>query len=193
MADASPLVSRAQRQQLLGHPSKAIWLTGLSGAGKTTLARALEQRLHAQGRHVYVLDGDVLRQGLNADLGFSDADRAENVRRAAQVARLLVDVGCITIVAFISPFRAGRDAARALFESGEFLEVFVDAPLAVTQARDPKGLYERARLGQLPGFTGIDSPYEPPLHAELVLPTDQLTVSECVDRMLELLETPAVR
>lgn len=193
MADASPFVSRAQRQRLLGHPGKAIWLTGLSGAGKTTLARALEQRLHAQGRHVYVLDGDVLREGLNADLGFSDADRAENVRRAAQVAGLLVDAGCITIVAFISPFRAGRDAARALFEPGEFLEVFVDAPLAVAQARDPKGLYERARLGQLPGFTGIDSPYEPPLQAELVLRTDQHPVGACVDRILELLEKPAVR
>lgn len=192
MPDESRLVSRAQREQLLGHSSKAIWLTGLSGAGKTTIARALEQRLHAQGKHVYVLDGDVLRQGLNANLGFSAADRAENVRRAAQVARLLVDAGCITIVAFISPFRAGREAARALFESGEFLEVFVDAPLAVTQARDPKGLYERARLGQLRGFTGIDSPYEPPLHAELVLHTDQHPLGACVDRILNLLEAPVM-
>lgn len=192
MADALHFVSRAQRQRLLGHSSKAIWLTGLSGAGKTTIARALEQHLHAQGKHVYVLDGDVLRQGLNADLGFSDADRVENVRRTAQVARMLVDAGCITIVAFISPFRAGRDAARALFESGEFVEVFVDAPLAVAQARDPKGLYQSARLGQLPGFTGIDSPYEPPLQAELVLETDRHTVGACVDRIVELLEPPVV-
>lgn len=191
MADASRFVSRAQREQLLGHAGKAIWLTGLSGAGKTTIARALEQRLHGQARHVYVLDGDVLRQGLNADLGFSDADRAENVRRAAQVARLLVDAGCITIVAFISPFRAARDAARALFGTGDFLEIFVDAPLAVAEARDPKGLYKRARLGQLPDFTGIDSAYEPPLRPELLLRTDQLTLNQCVERILLRLQPPA--
>ena len=157
-----------------------VWLTGLSGTSKSTIANALERELHGQGKRTYILDGDNIRQGLNRDLGFSDADRAENIRRIAQVARLFADAGVIVVVAFMSPFRAERDTARALFAPGDFLEVFVDVPLAVAEERDPKGLYRKARSGALPQFTGIDSPYEPPLAPELVLPTACLTPEECV-------------
>lgn len=170
-----------------GHPGRVVWLTGLSGAGKSTIANALERALNRQGKRTYILDGDNIRQGLNRDLGFSDADRAENIRRVAQVARLFVDAGVIVVVAFISPFRAERQAARELFAPGDFLEVFVDVPLAIAEERDPKGLYRKARTGELRQFTGIDSPYEPPLAAELVLPTVQLTPQECVQRICALL------
>ena len=180
-------VTRAEREQLGGHPGRAVWLTGLSGAGKSTIANALERALNHQGKRTYILDGDNIRQGLNRDLGFSDADRAENIRRVAQVARLFVDAGVIVVVAFISPFRAERQAARELFAPGDFLEVFVDVPLALAEERDPKGLYRKARTGELRQFTGIDSPYEPPLAAELVLPTAQLTPQECVQRICALL------
>lgn len=156
-------VSRQQRESLNGHRAGVVYLTGLSGAGKSTLAALLEQRLHALGTRTYVLDGDDLRTGINKDLGFSDVDRIENVRRVTEVARLMVDAGLVVISALISPFRAERDAARARFAPGDFLEVFVDAPLEVCEARDPKGLYRRARRGEITGFTGIDSRYEPPL------------------------------
>ncbi len=180
-------VTRAARERLQGHAGRVLWLTGLSGSGKTTLAHALEAALHAEGRRTYVLDGDQLRHGLNQDLGFGERDRDENLRRAAEVARLFVDAGVIVIAAFISPLRAQRDAARALFAPGDFLEVFIAAPLSVTEARDPKGLYRKARSGLLPQFTGISAPYEPPLAAELVLPTHEWPVQQCVERLLALL------
>ncbi len=185
---AQPLtVTRGARERLHGHAGRVLWLTGLSGAGKSTIANALEATLHARGRHTYLLDGDHLRHGLNRDLGFSEEDRTENVRRAAEVARLFVDAGTIVIAAFISPLRAQRDAARALFAPGDFLEVFVDAPLAVAEARDPKGLYRKARSGRLPQFTGIGAPYEPPLAPDLVLPTHEWPLDRCVERLLALL------
>ncbi|KRD46246.1 adenylyl-sulfate kinase [Acidovorax sp. Root275] len=180
-------VTRVEREKLGGHAGRVVWLTGLSGAGKSTIANALERELNRQGKRTYILDGDNIRQGLNRDLGFSDADRAENIRRVAQVARLFVDAGVIVVVAFISPFRAERQAARELFAPGDFLEVFVDVPLALAEERDPKGLYRKARTGELRQFTGIDSPYEPPLAAELMLPTAELTPQECVQRICGLL------
>lgn len=181
-------VTRTRRERLHGHRGCALWLTGLSGAGKSTLANALEARLHAEGKRTYVLDGDNIRGGLSKDLGFSDADRVENIRRVSEVARLFVDAGTIVIAAFISPFRAEREMAKALFRERDFLEVFVDVPLAVAEQRDPKGLYRKARRGELRHFTGIDSPYEPPQAPDLVLPTDRLSVPECVARMQALLQ-----
>lgn len=165
-------------------PAKVLWLTGLSGAGKSTIAQAVCQRLKAQGQRAVVLDGDELRRGLTRDLGFSDADRAESVRRAAEVARLMVDAEMQVIVALISPFRADRAKARDLFEAGRFIEVFVDTPLHVAEARDPKGLYKRARQGLLPGFTGISSPYEPPLAPEVVVPTDTMSIDVAVELLV---------
>ncbi len=164
-----------------------IWFTGLSGAGKSTLASLLERRLFAAGRHTYVLDGDAVRMGLNADLGFSAEDRRENIRRAAEVARLFVDAGLVVIVAFISPFQAERAFARSRFEPEEFVEVFVDAPLDECERRDPKGLYAKARRGELPDFTGIDSGYEPPRSPEIHLDTVAGGADECVSRILAFL------
>lgn len=155
-------ITRQDRERLNGHPGKVIWLTGLSGAGKSTLANSLEKHLFALGRRTYILDGDNIRQGLNRDLGFTEADRVENIRRVAEVARLMMDAGLIVITAFISPFRAERQMARELIGAGNFIEVFVDTPLEVCEERDPKGLYKKARSGRLPNMTGIDSPYEPP-------------------------------
>lgn len=182
-----PPVQPQARAGLKQQQPCCIWLTGLSGAGKSTIANALEERLHAAGRHTMLIDGDDLRAGLNRDLGFSSADRAESVRRAGEVARLMVDAGLIVIVGLISPFRADRDAARARFAPGAFIEVFVDAPLAECERRDPKGLYRRARSGQLSAFTGIDSPYEAPQQPELRLATAEWAVSACVDRVLDCL------
>lgn len=167
---------------------RCIWLTGLSGAGKSTLANSLEQELYDAGRFVYVLDGDNVRHGLNQDLGFSVEDRQENIRRVAEVARLMVDAGLIVIVAFISPFRAERDFARALFEPGEFIEVFVDASLATCEQRDSKGLYALARSGKLKEFTGIDSPYEIPLSPEVHLATDRDSLSDCLTQIRQLID-----
>ena len=181
-------VTREGRAAVKGQSPAVVWFTGLSGAGKSTVANLLEARLHAQGRHTYLLDGDNVRHGLNRDLGFSDADRAENVRRVAEAARLMADAGLIVLVAFISPFRAEREAARALMAGGEFVEVFVDAPLAVAEARDPKGLYAKARSGEIKGFTGIDSPYEPPLDPEIRLDTSRLTPEAAVERIVAELE-----
>jgi bifunctional enzyme CysN/CysC len=157
---------------------RCIWFTGLAGAGKSTIADLVATELTARGRRAYVLDGDDVRRGLTKDLGFTAADRAENVRRVAEVARLMVDAGLIVLVALISPFRADRMRARALFADGAFLEVFVDTPLAVAEQRDPKGLYARARAGTLRDFTGIDSPYEAPERAELVLRTEGVTAEQ---------------
>jgi bifunctional enzyme CysN/CysC len=164
---------------------RVLWFTGLSGAGKTTVSVMVMERLRAAGHHVGVLDGDVLRHGLNRDLGFSDADRSENIRRVAEVARLMVDAGLVVLVALISPFRADRARARALFRPGEFMEIFVDVPLAVAEARDPKGLYRRARQGEIAAFTGIDSPYEAPLAPELHLQGSALTAEESAERVMD--------
>src|SRR2546421_3001322 len=155
-------VNREAHSELKGHQPCAVWFTGLSGAGKSTIANLVEKRLHAMGHHTFLLDGDNVRHGLNRDLGFTDADRVENIRRVGEVAKLMMDAGLIVLVSFISPFRSERQMARALFDEGEFFEVYVDARLAVAEERDPKGLYKKARRGELQHFTGIDSPYEPP-------------------------------
>jgi adenylyl-sulfate kinase len=163
-----------------------LWFTGLSGAGKTTISTLVLGRLRTAGVATVLLDGDVLRSGLNSDLGFSDADRTENVRRVGEVARLMADAGLVVLVALISPFRADRDRARALFTPGRFFEIHVDAPLAVAEARDPKGLYRQARQGQVRQFTGIASGYEPPLHAELTVDTVQTSAAEASQAVLDL-------
>jgi bifunctional enzyme CysN/CysC len=159
-------ITRSAREHLNGHAGRVIWFTGLSGSGKSTIANALEKALHAQGMRTYILDGDNVRQGLNKDLGFTDADRVENIRRVAEVAKLMMDAGLIVLTAFISPFRAEREMARRLIGEENFVEVFVDTPLALCEQRDPKGLYKKARSGQLPNMTGINSPYEAPSPAE---------------------------
>jgi bifunctional enzyme CysN/CysC len=182
-------LNQASRSQLKQQQPRCIWFTGLSGSGKSTLANLLEQRLHLDGRHTYVLDGDNLRHGLNRDLGFTEADRVENIRRVAQVARLMVDAGLIVLVSLISPYRADRAMARSLFAAGEFVEVFVDAPLATCEQRDVKGLYAKARRGELKNFTGIDSPYEAPLAPEVHLPVDTLDSMQCQSQLYQLLET----
>jgi bifunctional enzyme CysN/CysC len=163
------LIDKTARAEMKSQSPKCIWLTGLSGSGKSTLAKALEQRLHQFGRHTMVLDGDNLRHGLNKDLGFTEADRVENIRRAGEVARLMVESGIIVICSFISPFHADRAMVRELFPPGEFVEVFVDTPLEECIRRDRKGLYAKAIRGEIPNFTGIGSPYEPPTQAELVI------------------------
>jgi adenylyl-sulfate kinase len=186
------LVSRADRARQKRQQPCVIWFTGLSGAGKSTLANALERALYERGHHSYLLDGDNVRHGLNRDLGFSDADRVENIRRIAEVAKLFVDAGLIVMTAFISPFRADRQLARELLEAGEFIEVHVATPLAVCEARDPKGLYRKARAGQIPNFTGIDSAYEPPLAPEVVVDTAACDLAACVDQLLAHLEARGI-
>ena len=181
-------VDKCARAKLNGHPGKVLWFTGLSGSGKSTVANAVEQALHRQGMRTYILDGDNVRQGLNNDLGFTDADRVENIRRIAEVSKLMVDAGLVVLTAFISPFRSERDMARSLFDEGEFLEIHVDVPLEIAETRDPKGLYKKARKGELPNFTGIDSAYEQPKEAELVLATGDLSVEQCVDQVLQAME-----
>ncbi len=178
-------VNKADRARLNGHKGKVLWMTGLSGSGKSSVANALELKLHQQGVRTFILDGDNVRHGLNKDLGFTDADRVENIRRTAEVAKLMVEAGIVVITAFISPFRSERDMARALFEDDEFVEIYLDVPLEVAEERDPKGLYKKARRGELPHFTGIDSPYEAPETADVTLPTAELSVEECVERVLK--------
>lgn len=178
-------VRRENRQLQNGHGSAVVWFTGLSGAGKSTLAYALEERLHDMGCRTYVLDGDNVRHGLCSDLGFSSSDRTENIRRVGEVARLMADAGLIVLAAFISPFRSDRDRIRALMPAGEFIEVFCRCDLTVFEARDVKGLYQRARLGGIQDFTGITSPYEPPLDPELVLETGRLSLESCVSTVLD--------
>jgi bifunctional enzyme CysN/CysC len=178
-------VDRAAREQLAGHQGKVVWLTGLSGSGKSTIANAAESILHAKGYRTYILDGDNIRHGLSKDLGFTAADRVENIRRIAEVAKLMVDAGLVVLTAFISPFRAERDMARSLFAEGDFLEVFVDTPLEVAEARDPKGLYKKARRGELPNFTGIDSEYQEPIQPDLVLNSSEMSVEDAAKRLIE--------
>jgi bifunctional enzyme CysN/CysC len=173
-------ITRADRERLNGHKGKVIWFTGLSGSGKSTIANALEKELHAQGKRTYILDGDNIRQGLNKDLGFTDADRVENIRRVAEVAKLMMDAGLIVMTAFISPFRAERQMARELIGEEHFIEVFVDTPLEVCEQRDPKGLYKKARSGQLPNMTGINSPYEAPIKADLVIASNITNAEKAV-------------
>jgi bifunctional enzyme CysN/CysC len=181
-------LGKLQRAMLKHQTPRCIWFTGLSGSGKSTVANMLEKRLHADGRHTYMLDGDNVRHGLNRDLGFSEADRVENLRRVGEVAKLMVDAGLIVLVSFISPFRADRQTARELFEPGEFIEVHVDTPLAECERRDVKGLYAKARRGELKNFTGIDSPYEPPVAAELVIDTSKDNPEACALQVLKLIE-----
>ena len=180
-------ITTAERARQNGHPGCVVWLTGLSAAGKSTLAVELERELFHAGRQVFVLDGDNLRHGLCSDLGFSPDAREENIRRVAEVAKLFAEAGIICITAFISPYRAGRDLARRITPPGQFLEVYLSTPLAACEHRDPKGLYARARAGKLPDFTGISAPYEAPLNPEIELRTDQLAIGECVARILERL------
>jgi bifunctional enzyme CysN/CysC len=178
-------VNKLARQSLNGHRSAVVWLTGLSGAGKTTIANLLEKRLHDHGVRSYLLDGDNLRHGLNRDLGFTPQDRVENIRRVAEVAKLMVDAGVLVIASFISPFRADRDLARALMANGEFIEVHVHAPLEVAESRDPKGLYKKARAGALSNFTGIDSPYEAPQSPEFVIATESVTAIDAAQQLFD--------
>jgi len=180
-------IDKSARMAALGQKPCVLWFTGLSGAGKSTIADRLEQKLQAKGMHTYLLDGDNIRHGLSKDLGFTDRDRVENIRRIAEVARLMVDAGLIVLVSFISPFRAERLMARTLVEEGEFVEIFVDTPLAVCEARDPKGLYARARQGDLAHFTGIDSPYEAPERPELRLDTTHLSADAAAESVARFL------
>lgn len=185
----APIVSRDERWAALGLTGATVWFTGLSGSGKSTIATEVERLLVAAGRPTYLLDGDNLRLGLNADLGFSTADRDENIRRVGEVARLFADAGVVALVPVISPYRAGRDRARAVHEAAglRFVEVFVDTPLDECERRDPKGLYAKARRGEIANFTGIDDPYEPPEHPELVLRPDDGSPAELAAKVVAVL------
>ena len=182
-----PIISRADREVLHNHKSVVLWFTGLSGSGKSTLAHAIEEYLHENDKSTYVLDGDNVRHGLCSDLGFSDTDRIENIRRISEVAKLLTEAGIITLTAFISPFTADREEARKRFPHGDFLEIYCECPIETCEARDVKGLYEKARAGEIPFFTGIDSPYEAPYSPELILNTNELNINDCVNKVVDLL------
>ena len=182
------VLDRSSKEKLLNQKGCVLWLYGLSGAGNSTLATALEKQLHSEGIMTQLLDGDNIRTGLNKGLGFSDEDRLENIRRIAEVAKLMMDAGVVVLTAFISPFRTERDMARAMFDEGEFVEVYVNTPLEIAESRDPKGLYKKARRGELPHFTGIDSPYESPMNPEIELSTENETVDEIVKRLVKQLE-----
>jgi bifunctional enzyme CysN/CysC len=182
-------IDKTARAQAKHQLPRCIWFTGLSGSGKSTIANMLEKKLFEQGFHTYLLDGDNLRHGLNRDLGFTEADRVENIRRVAEVSRLMVDAGLIVLASFISPYRAEREMARQLFSMGEFIEVFVDTPLSECEKRDVKGLYAKARRGELKNFTGIDSVYERPEHSELVLDTCKMTPEACVQYIVQYLQS----
>jgi len=185
-------VDQDAHARLKGHRPCVVWFTGLSGAGKSTIANLVEKRLHAQGVHTTMLDGDNVRHGLNKDLGFTEQDRVENIRRVAEVARLMVDAGLVVLVSFISPFRAERRMARGLVAENQFCEVHVDTPLRVAEGRDVKGLYARARRGELPNFTGIDSPYEAPEHPEVRIDTTGIEPATAADRVVDRLRAMGV-
>ncbi|PTX63243.1 adenylylsulfate kinase [Melghirimyces profundicolus] len=181
-------VRKEDRRRKNGHGSAVLWFTGLSGSGKSTLANALDRQLAGLGLNSYVLDGDNIRHGLNRDLGFSPEDRKENIRRIGEVAKLFVDSGQFALTAFISPYREDRRQVRELLDEGEFIEIYVRCPLDECERRDPKGLYRRARLGEIPEFTGVSAPYEEPESPELVIDTAEATVEESVEEILNLLE-----
>ncbi len=180
-------INQAAREELLQQKGCVIWFTGLSGSGKSTVANQVATNLHQSGRMTYVLDGDNIRHGLNKNLGFSPEDRQENIRRIGEVAKLFADAGLITTTAFISPYRQDRDEVRNILPSGRFVEVLVDCPLEVCESRDPKGLYKKARAGELKGFTGIDAPYEAPKNAELVVNTNDFDLSACTQKVIDYL------
>ncbi|WP_404402083.1 adenylyl-sulfate kinase [Idiomarina seosinensis] len=181
-------VSRVMREQQKGQRGKVLWYTGLSGSGKSTIANAVDSKLHELGKHTYLLDGDNVRHGLNGDLGFDDAARIENIRRVAEVAKLFADAGLIVSTAFISPFRSDRDYARELIGVEDFVEVFIDTPLEVCEQRDPKGLYKKAQAGEIKHFTGIDSDYQKPANPEIHIKTAELSISQAVEQVTQFLK-----
>jgi adenylylsulfate kinase len=180
-------VTKEERLSLKSQQSCIVWFTGLSGSGKSTIANALESKLNVMGKHTYLLDGDNVRYGLNKDLGFSDDDRIENIRRIGEVGKLFVDAGLIVITAFISPFQKDRDTVRSLVEEGEFIEIFIDTPLEECERRDPKGLYKKARAGEIPMFTGVSSPYESPRNPKIHIKTDHLGIEGSVEVIIDYL------
>ena len=182
-------VKREDRERLLGQKGVVIWFTGLSGSGKSTLAYAVEEKLHKMGYLTYVLDGDNIRHGLNSDLGFSPEDREENIRRVGEVAKLFADAGVIVMTAFISPYRKDRRRARRLMDEGRFVEVYCKCGLEVCEKRDPKGLYKKAKAGEIDQFTGISAPYEEPERPEIVVETDKQSIEECVEKIIQYLKT----
>jgi len=183
-----PTIKRHHREALNEHKGKILWFTGLSGAGKSTLAHALEEQLHDYGARTYVLDGDNVRKGLCKDLGLSEQDRIENIRRIGEMSRIMMDAGLIVMTAFISPFRRDRRIVRGLVDDGDFIEIFCDTPLSVCESRDIKGLYKKARVGEIPEFTGISSPYETPEQPELIVQSGNSTVEECVGEIISFLK-----
>ncbi|GAA61843.1 adenylylsulfate kinase [Pseudoalteromonas sp. BSi20652] len=185
-------VSREQKQNHKGHKPVLLWYTGLSGSGKSTIANAVESKLFELGCHTYLLDGDNVRMGLNKGLTFSDEDRIENIRRISEVAKLFVDAGLIVSTAFISPFAADRAQARSIMAEGEFLEVFIDTPIEVCESRDPKGLYKKARAGEIPNFTGISSAFDVPVSPEIHIKTAQYSIDQCVDQIIKYLKEKEV-
>ena len=185
-------VDKSARALLKSQKPCVLWFTGLSGSGKSTIANRVESELHALGHHTYILDGDNVRHGLNKDLGFTDADRVENIRRISEVSRLFADAGLVVLVSFISPFRSEREMARSLLEAGEFVEIFIDTPLDICEQRDPKGLYVKARAGEIANFTGIDSNYEAPIDPELRLDTTKLSVDASKSEIIEYLRNKGI-
>ncbi|WP_459198769.1 adenylyl-sulfate kinase [Bacillus subtilis] len=185
-------ISKSDRQSLNGHKSCVLWFTGLSGSGKSVLANAVDEKLYRKGIQSYVLDGDNIRHGLNKDLGFQTGDRIENIRRIGEVAKLFVNSGQMILTAFISPFREDRDMVRALFPKGEFFEIYVKCPLHVCEQRDPKGLYKKARNGKIKHFTGIDSPYEAPLSPDFIIESDQTSISDGADLIINALQNRGI-
>lgn len=184
-----PHVTKEERSKIKNQNPCILWFTGLSGSGKSTIANAVESRLLKLNKHTYLLDGDNIRMGLNKGLGFSNEDRMENIRRIGEVAKLFVDAGTIVLSAFISPFQDDRDRVRKLVEDGEFIEIFVDTPLSVCEQRDPKGLYKKARAGEIPNFTGIDSPYEAPENPELYIVNNDISVENAAQQVIDYLKT----